>query len=194
MKITRVSGFIITAGLAGVGNLALVAKALAPVAPAPAAQVAAPIPPASSPAAAFPELVKDPNGFLRVSFEHLASFSFVPPPEGTPMKPGSVEMIPANVRALDGQRVCVGGYMLALKMENGLVREFLLIRNPMTCCYGTPPAMNEWVVVRMKSEPILTTMDDVPLTLYGTLHVGAVYDDKAFSGLYELDGEKVTVN
>jgi hypothetical protein len=32
---------------------------------------------------------------------------------------------------------------------------------------------------------------DVPIKLYGTLHVGAVYEDTSFAGLYAVDGEKV---
>lgn len=158
-----------------------------PVAPA---SVTSPLPSAPP---AFPEVKKGTDGFWRVGFEHLASFAFTPPDDATPLKPGSVEMIPAKVQALDGKRVCVSGYMLPLKMENGFVREFLLIRNPMMCCYGVVPAMNEWVVVKMKGQPTVTMMD-VPLNFYGTLHVGAIYENKVFEGLYELDGEKVSVN
>jgi hypothetical protein len=96
------------------------------------------------------------------------------------------------VRALDGKRVAVTGFMLPVKIENGLAKEFLLIRSPMMCCYGVTPATNEWVVVKMKGKGVAPTMD-VPLNFYGTLHVGVVIEEKMFAGLYELDGEKISV-
>ena len=161
--------------------------------PPPPAIPAIAIPPAPLSPPAFPAVKKGADGFWRVGFEHLASFTFTAPTDPAAIPPGSVEKIPANVRALDGKRVCVSGYMLPLKMENGLVREFLLIRSPMVSCYGVVPAPNEWVVVKMKGKPTVTMMA-VPLNFYGTLHIGAVYENEMFSGLYALEGEKVSVN
>lgn len=141
------------------------------------------------PAAAFPEVKRAADGTLVVGFEHLASYPYPMPADNNQPKPGSTEGIPDKVRDLDGKRVCVEGYMLPMKLNDGLVNEFLLIRSPMVCCYGAVPATNEWVVVKMKTgtSPVM----DVPIKLYGTLHVGAVYQDTSFAGLYAVDGEKV---
>ena len=128
-----------------------------------------------------------------MSFEQLASFDFTPPPEGAAIKPGSVAQIPSKVQALDGKRVRLTGFMLPTKVERGLVREFLLLRNPMSCCYGIPPQPNEWVVVKMKGDGTAPIMDR-PLNFYGTLHVGELYDGNTFAGLYRLDGERMSEN
>jgi hypothetical protein len=63
----------------------------------------------------------------------------------------------------------------------------------MMCCYGIMPAPNEWVVVKMNG-PGTVAMMDTPLNFYGTLRVGEIYEDNMFSGIYRLDGEKVSVN
>ena len=145
---------------------------------------------AAQPEQAFPPIKQSAEGYALVGFEHLASFAYPTPVDGAGPKAGSVEGIPENVRALDGRRVCIDGYMMPMKLEDGFVKEFLLIRSPMMCCYGTIPATNEWVVVRMKTASIAPLMD-VPIKLYGTLRVGAVYEHDAFAGLYAVEGEKV---
>jgi hypothetical protein len=138
---------------------------------------------------AFPAVTQNADGVSNVGFEHLASYAYPMPTDSNQPKPGSTDGIPGKVRELDGKRVCIEGYMLPMKLNDGLVNEFLLIRSPMVCCYGAIPATNEWVVVKMKTgtSPVM----DVPIKLYGTLHVGAVYQDTSFAGLYAVDGEKV---
>lgn len=139
-----------------------------------------------------PEIKKGADGYWRVSFANLASYSYPMPPDNAPPKAGSVEGIPAEVRALEGKRVAVQGYMVPVKMEGGFVKEFLVLRSAMMCCYGLVPKANEWVYVRLKGKGTVTMMD-VPLSFYGTLHVGAVVEDKMFAGLYQIDGDKVAV-
>ncbi len=150
--------------------------------------------PAAKPKPSFPELKQRADGYWDVSFEHLASFAFAAPAADAKPKPGSVEQIPANVQHLGGKRVRVSGYMLPMKLERGFVTEFLIIRSPMVCCYGVVPQPNEWVVVKMSARAKkVPPLMDVPLNFYGMLHVGDVYEDNLFAGIYELDGEKVSV-
>jgi hypothetical protein len=158
------------------------AKATAPAAPA---------------AATAPEKVGAPeleNGYLKLGFEQLASYPFNPPPfdpsadpKATP--PSGEEQIPATVKAWNGKKAVVTGFMVPVKMEKGLVTEFLLMRNTMACCYGTVPNMNEWVVVKMKNG--VQPMMDVPVAFYGSIKVGAMFENGYMTGLYELDGEKM---
>ena len=150
-------------------------------------------PPAAKPAAPveFPELKRRADGYWDVTFGHLASFPFALPEEGAAGVPPPENPIPAAVRALDGQRVRLGGYMLPVRMEQGRVQEFLLIRSPMVCCFGSTPAPNEWVVVKMAGPGVAQQMD-LPLHFYGTLHVGEIRESGVFEGLYRLDCEKVS--
>jgi hypothetical protein len=165
-----------------------------------AAESAAPAAPAASvalsdgtPAAplAPPQLE---NGYLKLGFDQLASYAFNPPPFDPAASPNEKpptgeEQIPANVKSWNGKKAVITGYMVPVKMDKGLVTEFLLMRNTMACCFGSVPNMNEWVVVKMKKG--VQPMMDVPVAFFGELKVGAMFENGYMTGLYELDGEKM---
>ena len=134
------------------------------------------------------------QGYLRLGFDRLAAYKFTPPafdaaadPKATP--PTGEDQIPATVKEWSGKKAIVTGFMLPVKMDNGLVTEFLLVKDPMMCCYGTVPNMNEWVVVKM-SKGVRPLMD-VPISFYGQLKVGAMFENGYMTGIYQLDGEKM---
>lgn len=134
------------------------------------------------------------NGYLKLNFEQLASYTFVPPnfdpaadPKAKP--PTGEEQIPAGVKGWSGKKAVITGFMVPVKMEKGLVTEFLLMRNQMACCYGAVPNMNEWIIVKMKKG--VAPMMDVPVAFYGELKVGAMFENGYMTGLYALDGERM---
>jgi hypothetical protein len=134
------------------------------------------------------------NGYLKLGFDQLASYPFTPPafdPAADPnaKPPTGEEQIPAMVKSWNGKKAVITGYMVPVKMDKGLVTEFLLMRNTMACCFGTVPNMNEWVIVKMKKG--VQPMMDVPVAFYGELKVGAMFENGYMTGLYELDGEKM---
>lgn len=125
---------------------------------------------------------------LAVGFDQLASFEFVAPPDEAGA-PEAEKQIPAPVRALDAKKVAVTGFMLPVKMHEGLVTEFLLVKDPMMCCYGVMPKVNEWVVVKMNGKGVAPLMD-VAITFEGTLKVGQLYEGGYLTGLYLLQGDR----
>jgi hypothetical protein len=142
--------------------------------------------------------VKEPppveKGYLKLGFEQLASYIFIPPPfdptaDPKAKPPTGEEQIPPIVKSWNGQKAVITGYMVPVKMQKGLVTEFLLMRNTMACCFGTVPNMNEWVVVRMRQG--VPPLMDVPLAFYGLLKVGALFDSGYLTGVYELDAERM---
>lgn len=156
--------------------------------PAPAASAA--VAAAGKPAAA-PEVE---NGYLKLGFDQLASYPFTPPafdPAANPSvkPPTGEEQIPANVKAWNGKKAVVTGFMVPVKMDKGLVTELLLMRNTMACCYGSVPNMNEWVVIKMKKG--VAPLMDVPVAISGALKVGAMFENGYMTGLYELEGEQM---
>ena len=122
------------------------------------------------------------------------SFTFTPPeydatkPNAQP--PSGEAQIPDKIKALDRQKVAVTGFMLPVKMDKGLVTEFLLVKDPMMCCYGIMPKINEWVVVKMVGPGVKPLMD-IPITFEGRLRVGEMYENGYLTGLYLLEGEKM---
>jgi hypothetical protein len=137
----------------------------------------------------------DEKGYLKLGFEQLASYAFVPPafdPAANPnvKPPTGEEQIPPLVKSWNGKKAVVTGYMVPVKMEKGLVTEFLLMRNTMACCFGTVPNMNEWVIVKMKKGGVQPMMD-VPVQFYGEIKIGAMFENGYMTGLYELECERM---
>ena len=125
---------------------------------------------------------------LAVGFDKLASYDFVAPED--PAKAAAAEaQIPARIREYNDKKVAVTGFMLPVKMDGGLVTEFLLVKDPMMCCYGVMPKVNEWVVVKMVGKGVAPLMD-VPITFEGKLSVGQLYEGGYLTGLYLLKGER----
>ncbi|HYC71860.1 MAG TPA: DUF3299 domain-containing protein [Opitutaceae bacterium] len=146
-----------------------------------------------APAAAEAPAGKKEGDYHIIGFDRLASFTFSPPdytPTGAVAGETKSDQIPASIKALDKQKVAVAGFMLPVKMEEGLVKEFLLVKDPMACCYGMMPKVNEWIVVRMTGKGVQPLMD-VPLTFYGKLRVGEMFENGYLTGIYLLEGERM---
>jgi hypothetical protein len=138
-------------------------------------------------------------GFASVGFDVLATFKYEVPEDAPAAKDKASastaasdpdSQIPANVKAFNGKKVAVKGFMLPLKVEGGLVTELLLMRDQSMCCFGTVPKINEWIAVKMGPAGIKPVMDQA-VTLYGTLKVGAMRENGYLVGIYQMDGDKV---
>ena len=98
--------------------------------------------------------------------------------------------VPPDIKSLDQSKIAVRGFMLPLKLEDGKVTEFFLLRTQARCCYGLPIQMNELLTVHMARPGVKSIMDQ-PVTIYGRLHVSESHDDTgALTSIYTLDGEK----
>jgi hypothetical protein len=139
-----------------------------------------------------------PTNYQRISFSALAGFPFA---VTAPMADGAANpaaasaatrsQIPEAIRSLDNHSVAIRGFLLPLKMDNGLAVEFLLMRNQGLCCFGTVPKINEWIAVRVLGRGVKPVMDQ-PITVMGTLNVGDLRENGYLVGLYKLDAEKIS--
>lgn len=132
--------------------------------------------------------------FQRIGFEVLGSFEFTTPDWKSGkaddlVPPAGLEQFPETVKKLDGQKVAITGFMLPIKLDGGLVTEFLLMRDPSMCCYGVIPAITDWVVVRMKGKGVKALMD-YPVGVVGVMQVGAQWESGYVTGIYRIDGER----
>ena len=134
------------------------------------------------------------NGYLKLGFDRLAGFKFIAPTydpvaDAKSAPPTGENQIPAEVKNWSGRKTVITGFMLPTKLENGKATEFLIMANQMACCFGTVPNMNDWVVVRMPAG--VAVIQDVPISFYGTLKVGAMYENGYMTGIYEMDAERM---
>lgn len=148
--------------------------------------------PAAAPAATN-IVIKTTGGVVNADFETLASYSFnVPDMTATnhPTVAQAEKQIPAAIKQLDGKIVRIRGFMMPIKEVQGKTTEFLITRSQPSCCFSGATEINEFVTVKVPGKGFDTMMDD-PISIQGTLHVGAVTDSGFIVGLYSLDAEKL---
>lgn len=129
---------------------------------------------------------EDPKETLGIDFTKL---SFVPAKDPVDAKTGQpryADQLPENIKGYDGRKVRIRGFLLPVKMEGNDVREFLIVANQMSCCFGTTPRFWEFVAGKATGDAVPNLMDR-PLTFEGTLRVGDVYDNGYWTQLYTLE-------
>jgi hypothetical protein len=130
------------------------------------------------------------NGYLQVGFEKLSAFHYVMPDEVSGTNQPPADQFPKPVRALDQQPIALRGFMLPLKVDQGLVTEMLIMKDQSMCCFGTSPKINEWVSVKMTEKGVKPVMDQ-PVTLFGKLKVGEMRENGYLVSIYEMMGDKM---
>lgn len=130
-----------------------------------------------------------PVGVARVSFADLGRALPADPEQA---RAGDyLKGVPRSVRGLDQGRVLLQGFMIPTRVEDKGVREFLLVRNQASCCFGFPLQVTDMVVVRMTGRPAASLMDHT-LVVVGRLHVQEHWSGPVLGSLYQMDGESVT--
>jgi len=100
-------------------------------------------------------------------------------------------VIPAWAKKLDGVKLAVPGFMVPFDAEQDGVLSFCLVKSIMVCCYGLAPRVNENIMCDMKVGQKTKFYINIPIKVYGTLHVEEVKDDGDLIALYRMDVDKV---
>ena len=103
----------------------------------------------------------------------------------------SDDVIPPNVKALDGRRVTVTGFLMPLRLKKGLVTEFLLFKDQASCCFGPAAKMNHYIRVKMTNEGFPPPGSLVPYRVTGVLRVGEINVQGYLTGIYQLEADRV---
>lgn len=78
--------------------------------------------------------------------------------------------IPPAIRALDGKRVVLAGFVMAL-YELRAMREFLLVGSHYTCCFGTPPGFGDQIRIALRAGHPGLDATPAPVRVAGTLKI-----------------------
>jgi hypothetical protein len=98
--------------------------------------------------------------------------------------------VPREIRSLSDQKVALEGFMVPTVVdEENLVKEFLLMPDQLSCCFGQAPEANGWVVARSE-KGVEVAMDRV-IRVLGTLTVQERWDEEFFVGLYHVECDKM---
>ncbi len=135
-------------------------------------------------------------GFINLGFDVLGGFAYDITNVHTDAVSGREQTrplseIPRDIKAYDGKKISITGYVMPLRMKGGRITEFLLVRDQASCCFGSVPQINHWIRVKMKGEGI--DADYEPQVVYGTLRVGENYEQGYLTGIYQLEADTVHV-
>lgn len=93
--------------------------------------------------------------------------------------------VPADVKALDGVKVRLNGYMLPLDSTDR-ISTFALVPSALSCCFGGPPGLQHTIVVHAPPGKTLGYFPD-EIVCEGTLKVEEKKDDEFIVSLFELN-------
>lgn len=120
-----------------------------------------------------------PDGFTAISFDQLD------PDERYPQMP-----IPPSALDLDGKKVFVKGYVHPGVDRQTGIKQFILVPDMKTCCFGGQPELTDMIQVTLK-DPLRIDYSYSKRKLAGVLRVSPY--KKAITGLdgvyYQLDAE-----
>lgn len=108
-----------------------------------------------------------------------------------PDSPFERSMLTEGIRALDGQRMRIRGYILPTAQKRG-IKQFVLVRDNQECCFGPGAALYDCILVNM--EPGETTEFTVrPVAVEGVFTVDEFYgpNDEIPLAIYRLKGARV---
>lgn len=141
------------------------------------------------PAEPPPTLAAD--GYIDVGWGILAGYPYAPPKlakDGTCVA-GRLDALPDDIKKMSHGKYAVVGYMLPMEMEDEKVRTFLLMRCVLTCCYGQPMNVNEWIEARVASGAVEYSTRQIRVA--GELVVGEEFKDGDVVSVYRLFVDKV---
>ena len=96
---------------------------------------------------------------------------------------------PDRIRSLDGQKVALTGYMIALRWNKNRLQHFMLVRDLKSCCFGGQPEADEWVDVPMNTAGT-DYIQFVPVVTRGTFRLAGSSDDAGYAvGAYKIEGD-----
>ncbi|MEM9381120.1 MAG: DUF3299 domain-containing protein [Planctomycetota bacterium] len=94
---------------------------------------------------------------------------------------------PDRIRALDGEKVALTGYMIPLRWDSNRVPHFMLVRDLLACCFGGAPEPDEWVDVHTVDKGT-TYWAFVPVVVRGTFRLAGQSDEAGYAtGAFAID-------
>ena len=159
-------------------------------------------PPAPAPVSSIPKVgseksTKRTGAYQSLTFETLTSFDIREPDWDKIEDPAYVaalnldEDIPSQIKALSGEKIGIEGFMLPLEGEDDNLQSFVLLENQLACCFGAIPLLNEWVYVTVPEKKKIRSYLDELVMIYGTLRVGAEFEDGMLNGIYHLELDRL---
>lgn len=124
-----------------------------------------------------------PEGFHRINFTSDVS------QKGFLLEKGKTDFHP-DVKALDGQKVFIKGYMYPTKEIRGL-KSFLLVKDNAQCCFGGNPAPQDMIMVSLAGGKQVDYHQGILMSIGGEFHCQPAHGPAGLMPVYSIDGTYV---
>lgn len=131
------------------------------------------------------------GAYRQTEFSVLA-FPYNTPPRRLPGSdaPPRPDPFPPQVRALQGEKLSISGYMAPLTMNAGRIDSFYLSRGIFNCCYADAPRITDYIRVTMAPGQFAPNADLVQVN--GVLEVGEERNSIGFvETVYRMKADSV---
>lgn len=158
-------------------------------------------PPAAEPLAEAPPTAAD-AGPLRLTYQDLSLVDYDVDamldcmlfPEAYDDEDRQHLAFPDELTRLMGREVSIVGYMIPGDLDQGEVKDFMLVRDLLGCCFGGTPMPDEWIDVVMEPGESAEYRPYLPMRVTGEMSLGGEQDEAGFAmGIYKLRASDVQV-
>jgi hypothetical protein len=122
-----------------------------------------------------------PDGFHKINFtDDISNKGFV-------VEKGKSDIFNPDVKALDGQKVFIKGYMYPTNETRGL-KAFLLVKDNAQCCFGGNPKINDMIMVTLKAGRGVDYHQGLLMSVGGVFHCQKSTGPAGLTPVYAIDG------
>ena len=124
----------------------------------------------------IPHPTPAPGQLLNTTIKELGNFEF---------DPTANTDVPADVKALDGTKVRLRGFMIPLNQAE-TITDFALVPSLVGCCFGQPPGVQHTITCKtMKGQAVAYTVDEIYVE--GTVKINVQRDQGYTFSIFDLD-------
>lgn len=127
--------------------------------------------------------VEGPQNALRVSYDDLDLLKVL---NMEPVPEDALKHFPSWLKALDGQRMRLRGFMYPTFQATG-IDQFVLARDNQICCFGRNPKVYDLVSVQMRDGVTTDYIQNRPFDVVGTFRIDLIAEGGKPMGLYWLE-------
>jgi hypothetical protein len=137
------------------------------------------------------ELIRE---YKPITFRSLSGFFYYTPEPGETPDSEMVKKskIPDEVKALNGRKIAINGFMMPIDQDSEGSKEFVLNGAFDMCGFGGPISINQWIVVKyLGSGRVPYT--HLSMSVFGELEVGEEYKDGWLVSIYRMKAKAVSM-
>jgi hypothetical protein len=127
-----------------------------------------------------------------IAFTVLSGFEYELPDPLDPRTTFNPNQVPAKVKALNGRKVSVRGFMLPFDVQPDGVSQFMLNASLDMCYFGAPVRMNDWIMVTMKPGK-KAQFSHLAYQVSGVLEVGEQLKNGRVQSLYRITADSAEI-